>query len=91
MLYWLQQERRAVQLNKVGEPEQLKQFVRDNHVTAIRKIAPEPHFPISFTNVKINQETWMILSFSSFVLLCKVFNKSLFELIDWWFQGVKVF
>ena len=57
MLYWLQQERRAVDLDKYGEPEQLKQFIRDNHVTVSDGRSPTPRLPVPITNVTIEQKT----------------------------------
>ena len=56
MLYWLQQERRALQLDKLGEPEQLKQFIRDNHVTISEENAPGSRVPLPITNVTIDQK-----------------------------------
>jgi len=57
MLYWLQQERRAFQLDKLCEPEQLKQFIRDNHVTISDESSPTPRLPLPITNVTIDQKS----------------------------------
>ena len=57
MLYWLQQERRAVQLSKLGEPKQLKEFMRDNHVTAIGDVGSSSQLPLAVSTIKINHET----------------------------------
>ncbi|CAK8694834.1 coiled-coil domain-containing protein 87-like isoform X3 [Clavelina lepadiformis] len=39
MLYWLQQERRCRRLYEQGQPEQLMQFMRDNHITVTKTTA----------------------------------------------------
>ena len=57
MLYWLQQERRAVQLDKLGEPEQLKQFIRDNHVSVGDESSLAPRLPLPIRNVTIDQKS----------------------------------
>ena len=57
MLYWLQQQRRSLYLNKCGEPEQLKQFMRDNQLTMVNSDRKTNHLPLPITNVTVDQKT----------------------------------